>query len=124
MLEELDSGHETLSLQAILVQVAGMRIGSCDQRYATPEQAVEQTGEDHGVADIADKELIEAKDGGVLRYIGRNFVERIFCVSDSRQSRVHLAHHAVKVNALLVSNIQGVEEEIQQEGLATPDAAP
>ena len=60
--------------------------------------------------------------GATLR-VG-DLVERIFDVTKHCQARVHLVHHAMKVDALLCGDFQCLEEEIHQKCLAAAYATP
>ncbi len=101
-----------------------MRIGSRNERDAATEQAVQQAAQDHRVADVADKEFVEAQYTRFPGDIRGNLVERILRVAEQIQTLVNFSHDPVKVDPLLVFDIQRFEKNVHQERFAASNAAP
>ena len=95
-----------------------------DECHAALEQARKQSAQNHGVADIADKELVKAQNGRIARNVVSNLVERILDIAESLHAFVNVAHHAVKMDTFLVFDIQRLEKQVHQERFAAPNTTP
>ena len=98
-LQQVDRGQEPFALQAVLVQILRRRIGGGDQRHAAPEQALEQSRENHRIGDVRDEEFIQTQDPRGSRQPFRDGLERLRALGGGAQFRVHLSHEAIEVNA-------------------------
>ncbi len=123
LLQQPDRRQEALSLQATLVQLVGTRIGGCDQRHAAAEQTVEQSSENHRIADVADEELVEAQHLGIARDVRGNAIQRIINAFQFGKAAMHVLHDAMEVAALLRPDVERLVEKIHQEGLAASNTA-
>ena len=68
VVEEPDGWQEALPLQAVAIQVFGLRVRCCDEHDAAPEQAFQKAAEDHRIADVGNEELVEAQNLRLARY--------------------------------------------------------
>lgn len=64
--------HVPLSVQAVLVQVFGRPVRRADDEHMPRGEQAQHLGEDRGVRNIGDGELVEADGVGVLRSVPRD----------------------------------------------------
>ena len=83
-----------------------------------------ELAEDHRVANIRYKELVETQHPGFARDGGRHLVDGVLHGAEQFQARMHVLHHAMKVNAFLPVAREALEEQVHEKGLAAADAAP
>ena len=88
------------------------------------EQAVEQSAENHRVADVADEKFIEAQHAHILCKIGGDGTEWIFNVAKRIQPAMHLLHDPMKVDAALGVDRERLEEQVHEKRLAATHATP
>ena len=123
-LQCVDRGQEARALQAVLVQVAGGGIGAGDQHHALGKQAVQQARQQHGIADVADEELVQYQHAqGAAPFAGDRH-HRVALTGMRAQALVHFAHEPVEMRAAFLSGGQAGIEQVDQEGLAAAHATP
>src|SRR5579883_1161700 len=91
----------------------------------------EQPAEDHGVGDVSDMKLVEAKQPSLRRKIIGDAPDRILTLilakfhflADRAQAFVHVKHEFVEMRTALAHDRTRFEEEIHQHGLAAADLA-
>ena len=123
LFDQRNRGQELRALQAVAIQVPGRDIAGRDNRYRICKQVLEQPSKQHRVADISHREFIETK---YARGCGKTFGdhrERILDVLERCQFRVHAAHEAMEMQALLALDRQAVEKQIHHESFAATDPA-
>src|SRR5580704_14164333 len=123
-LDQLDGGHEALALQSLLVQIAGRGIRGGYAYDAAAEQALQEPGENHCVANVGDEELIEAENARTLCDVRGREIQRIGASFDERQLGVDSPHEAIEVLALAGHRSERGVEGVHQQRLAAADAAP
>jgi hypothetical protein len=82
------------------------------------------SAQQHGVADVADEELVQHQHPHRAPPFARDRHQRIAFAGVVAQALVDVAHETVEVRAALFREWQAGEEQIDQEGLAAPDPAP
>ena len=118
-----DEGREQLAVQPVAIEIARAAVRRGDDHHVAREEMLEQAAEDHGVGDVGHFELVEAEKRRVARDLGRGAADRIgggFAAPLDRLMR--LGHELLEVHAALRRVVDGVEEEVEQHGLAAPDA--
>ena len=145
-LHQLDRRQEARALQAVAVKVGRVDVGRGDQNDALGEHALQQPRQDHGVADVADEELVEHQHAHPASPFAHDRRQRVTLAGVGAQLRVHAAHEAVEVGAALARRATGRRrlrqgaagqrraahlrqrqrgvEQVDQEGLAAAHPAP
>ena len=80
--------------------------------------------QDHRIADITDKKLVETKHARFGRDVGGDAVERVLRLGDRFKAPVHVTHHPVEMNTFLAGHVQCGEKQIHEECFAAADATP
>ena len=111
-------------MQPVAVKVVRFDIRGGDQRHAAGEQAVQQTGQQHGVGYVGHEKLVEAQHVGLLRPLGGDAGQWVRDSAKVTQIAMDPLHKTVKVNAQLAAFGQGVEKQVHQPGLAATHTAP
>ena len=88
------------------------------------EELIQQTGKNHGIANIRDEELVEADYPGFVGDIGRNLLQRVFLSFKGIQILMYALHKTVEMGAKLVFKRQAIIEDIHQVSLAPTYTAP
>src|SRR5210317_2268043 len=101
-----------------------MRVGRRNQDNATFEQAIQQAAQDHRIADIADEKFVKAKYARLLGNADRNLVERVLDETQGFHALMHVVHHAMKVDAFFLLDIEALVKQVHEERLASADATP
>jgi len=81
--DSLDSGHESLPLETIPVEVLGLYVRRGCQSHAALEQCSKEITENHRIGDIADGEFIEADDTRAHGDFVSDLIEGIWLLSES-----------------------------------------
>ena len=127
-LQRLNGRQEAAPLQAVFIKVVRVNVGGGHQGQAAAEQRLHQFAKNHRIADVGHEELIETQNpsalgkavGYPLQWIGRPAMRLQFAM--------HPLHEAMKVHpqlaAVRIVRWQRFVEQIHQQGLATPNAAP
>ncbi len=123
-LDQLDGRQKAGALQAVLVQVVRRQVGGGDQGDAAGEQLPEQAIKQHGVGDVGDEEFVQADHPGLFGEAAGDDPQRFRLIFQRFQFGVHRPHEAVKVDALLALQRQGIDEGVHQVGFAPAHAAP
>ena len=118
-----DGGKETGALQAVAVELGRRDVRGRDQADAAADQLIEQAAQDHRIADVADEEFVEQQQSHVGGQFLRDHRQGVGGIGQRAQARMHLAHEAMEMPAPL-RHRHAVEQQVGQEGLAAPDAAP
>ena len=140
-LDQVNCRQEARALQAVTVEVGRVDVGRGHQHDALVEHALEQPGQDHRIADVADEEFVQhqyPKAGPAPAPHDQR--QPVAFAAMRAQLRVHLAHEAVEVGAVLavagarrarrqvgaaqLAQGQRGVEQVHQEGLAAAHAAP
>ncbi len=127
-LEHVDERQEQFTLQAVLVEIAGMAVGGGHHHHAEVEHRLEQTPQDHGVGDVQDLELVEAQQPGVPGDPRRQLRHHVFgespaLLAELVEAAVHHAHEFVEMGAPLVLHRHALEEQVHEHGLAASHRA-
>src|SRR5690606_28393558 len=100
-LQQRDRGQEARALQAAGVEAAGFDVGRGHQHDAFGEHPLQQPSQEHGVADVADEELVEHQHPQRAAPAGDDRGQRVALAGVLAQALVHAAHEAVEVGAVL-----------------------
>ena len=106
-----------------------MAIRRRNQHHTVGHQRLQQAPQDHRIGDVGTLKLIETQELSVfsnLRRDPRHGVEVVAVLRpDLVQSFMHVLHEIVEMDARLGCDVcrEGVEEEIHEHCLATPDVA-
>ena len=122
--EQIYSRQETLPLQAIAVEQIGDNIGGGHQGNTALEQSLQQQRQDHGIGNIADKELIEADHPRFTGYGLGNGIQGISLSPVVVEILVNPPHKAVEMDAHLFFKGQALVETVHQESLPPANTAP
>ena len=123
-LDELDRGQEPLALQPVRVKLRRLDVRRGHQGHAALEQRGEEPAEDHRVGDVGDVELVEAQHPRLSGEPVRDDAQRVLALGQRVQLPVHALHEAVEMHSQLRVETRGVDEQIDEMGLAAPDTAP
>ncbi len=99
-LDEGNRGQKPLSLQSIPVQILRRNVRGGDERHAMAEQPLEQAGQDHGIGDVRDEELVQAQHAHALGDAPRDCFEGTRTALDAAELFVHVAHESIEVRPL------------------------
>jgi len=66
LLDERDERQEQRTIEAVLVKLARRHVRCRDHHHTKLKQALEQPAKNHGVGDVGDVELVEAKQPRLL----------------------------------------------------------
>jgi hypothetical protein len=119
-----------LAVEPVLIKPVRRHVRGGDDRHATGEQHAEQPPEQHGIGDVGDLELVEAKEADIGQERPGHRRDRIgvFGLAARAGAKgpdgfVHLVHEFMEVHPSLARLWDGLEEEIHKHGLAAPDLA-
>ena len=128
-LEEIDGGDEGLALDAVLVEVVWVAVGSCDDDGAVGHERFDEAAEDHGVCDVGALKLVEAEDAAAFGDAGGDVGDCVDFVAVLHfhlvEVLVHALHEGVEVNSGLLLDVwrERIVEEIHKHGFAGTDVA-
>ena len=83
-----------------------------------------QAAQNHGIADVADEKFVQAEQVDLFGQGIGDIRQRIAAAGKRAQSRVHLTHESMEMLPLLSRMRHGGKQQVDQKGLAAPDATP
>ena len=111
-------------MQSVLIELLGRDIRCGDERDAAAKQRINESSENHGVANIADKKLVKTHYQCLVGNVLCDDFERILGATVTGQTRVDPLHEAVKMHAQFALEGQAVKKGIDQMCLASTYATP
>src|ERR1700747_197178 len=103
-LDDLDKRKETVTRQAVFIEIVRRPIGCGDNYDTRIEQRREKPPQYHGVGDIADMEFIETEQPAFGSYIFRDMRQDVVDAIglQAMQPFVNLKHELMEMHAALV----------------------
>ena len=124
LLDQRDEGLKQRAVEPATVKVAGRRIGRGHDHDVAREQMLEQTPQDHGIGDIGHLQLVEAEQRRAGRDLLCRAADRVRGgLAGTLDRLMRLGHEFLEVDPALRREVDGIEEKVEQHGLAAADAA-
>lgn len=123
LFDRFDRREETLSIEAVDVQLVGRLIGRGHNHHALIEHHPEQPAKNDCVANVTDEQLIETQHPHLFTQLFRQRMQRIGSAVELEKSDMHPAHEVMEVLPP-GRNAQAVMEHIHQPGFAAPYRPP
>ena len=101
-----------MSLQSVFIQIVRLQIRRCNQNDAATKKAIEKSTENHRVANVADEKFVKAQYLGFRCDTFCDRVQWVFDIIQAPQSIMYVVHHAVKMDALFLLDVQAFKEQI------------
>ena len=121
--ERGDSRKEALAVVALGVELIRWLVGGRHQHHALLHHQTEQAAEQHGIADIADEQLVETQHAHLTPQLLGQQAQRVGIASELKLPAMHPLHEVMKMLPPR-RHAQSVEKAVHQPGLATPDRPP
>ena len=122
-LERSDGRQETLTVVAIGIQLIRRLIGGRHQYHPLRHHQAEQPTEQHGIADVADEQLVEAQHTHLAPQLLSQQAQRVGIAGQLELAAMHPLHEVMEMLSPR-RHPQGVVEAVHQPGLAAPDRPP
>ena len=122
-LERGDRRQKALAVVAIGIQLIGRLVGGRYQHHTLLNHQAEQAAEQHGIADIADEQLVEAQHTHLTPQLLGQQAQRVSIAGQLELAAMHPLHEVMEMLPPR-RHPQGVVEAVHQPGLAAPDRPP
>lgn len=122
-LERSDGRQETLAVVALGVELIRRLVGRGHQHHTLLHNQAEQATEQHGIADVADEQLVETQHAHFAPQLLGQQTQRIGIAGQLKLATMHPLHEVMKVLPPR-RHTQAVVEAVHQPGLAAPDRPP
>ena len=122
-LERSDGRQEALAVVALGIELIRRLVGGGHQHHALLHHQAEQAAQQHGIADIADEQLVETEHTHLAPQLLGQQTQRVGIAGQLELPAMHPLHEVMKMLPPR-RHTQGVIKAVHQPGLATPDRPP